>query len=319
MKILLIRHGETVDNVAGVYAGTLDSSLTNHGLIQADRLGQYLQKNDYRIRRIFSSDLQRAFLTAQSIDKYQQNDSPISCLKCLREQDFGSYEGKKISSGVSTPKSLNDHVFNETEFSLRKVEGRKSLDARADIFINNHLSALIANEPNDDTVAVVSHAVFLGRLWGALLKRFPNCNIHIQTDLSRKLIGQNLKYLGNWSNTGYLEIDVTKNRSFQINSKPEYSPDLDIPSGHKKVGHGSRKLSDHDMHLHKSNQTNTSEIPRDHSDLRNNRQLSQFLLEVKAINSLDHLDGLQKLRGGTGSLKHDPSQKTIDKYFQKLI
>lgn len=318
MKILLIRHGETVDNVAGVYAGTLDSSLTNHGLIQADRLGQFLKSKDYHIRRIFSSDLQRAFLTAKSIDKYQRNDSTITCLKCLREQDFGFYEGKKISSKDSITESSDNQIISQKNSSTKKVESRKSLVARADLFIDNYLSALLTEEDEDHTIAVVSHGIFLGHFWVALLKRFSFCNIHIRTDLSRKLIGRNLSYLGNWSNTGYLEIDITKNRSFHANCNIEFSPDFDILPCHKTADDGLPQLSGQDKSLYDSNSTKTSETPRDISERLNNRKFFNFFLEVKAINSIDHLHGLQKLRGGTGNLKYDPSQKKIDNYFQKL-
>ncbi|KAM3468559.1 hypothetical protein MY5147_007828, partial [Beauveria neobassiana] len=42
MRLLLIRHGETVDNVAGIFAGVRDSALTTHGVLQAGRLGGHL-------------------------------------------------------------------------------------------------------------------------------------------------------------------------------------------------------------------------------------------------------------------------------------
>src|ERR1700759_2039622 len=64
MRLFLIRHGETVDNVAGLYAGTLDSALTNHGVEQANRLGEFFTQNEVIFSHIFASPLSRAFRTA---------------------------------------------------------------------------------------------------------------------------------------------------------------------------------------------------------------------------------------------------------------
>ncbi|POS82200.1 hypothetical protein EPUL_006169 [Erysiphe pulchra] len=318
MKILLIRHGETVDNVAGIYAGTLDSSLTNHGLIQADRLGQFLQRNGYRIRQIFSSDLQRAFLTARAIEKYQHDYSPsIKCLKNLREQDFGSFEGRKISSRPITSKSIDNNFIDEKNSTTRKVESKRSLDARADNFIDNYLSSLPREETENDTFAVVSHGIFLGYLWRAILKRFSSSNIFIESDLSRNLTGLNLKYIGNWSNTGYLEFDITKERSIHVNSKPEHSSVSDTLPCQDAYDAGLQHTSGQDVDSYKSNNAKPCENSKTINDSIFKCQFLHFFIEVKSINSQDHLDGLQKLRGGTGNLKYDPSQNKIDKYFQK--
>jgi len=51
MRLYLIRHGETVDNVAGLYAGMKDSPLTNHGVEQIKRLGSYVKPMGARILR----------------------------------------------------------------------------------------------------------------------------------------------------------------------------------------------------------------------------------------------------------------------------
>ncbi|RKF53161.1 putative phosphatase [Erysiphe neolycopersici] len=312
MKLLLIRHGETVDNVSGIYAGSLDSSLTNHGLIQTDKLGRYLQKNGYQINQIFSSDLQRAFLTAHAIQKYQINSSPsITRLKHLREQDLGFFEGRKISSQGPISKLLSNNVIDEKVSIQRKMESTRSLDARADIFIDNYLLNLVGNEAENYTIAIVSHGIFLGRLWRALLKRFSSSKIRIQSDCSRKLTGPNLKYLGNWSNTGYLEFDILEDRGFHPRSKTDFN----TISVHDTSDVGSQQSSSRYLDRHKCNNPIHYDASHRISESRINHHLLNFFIEVRAINSQDHLNGLQKLRGGTGNLKHDPSQKTIDKYF----
>jgi hypothetical protein len=99
MKLLLIRHGETVDNVAGLYAGVRNSALTVHGFEQANRLGDYISKTYPKATHIFASPLTRALKTAQAIQKAQNahvdgDKLGITTVPDLIEQDFGSSEGK---------------------------------------------------------------------------------------------------------------------------------------------------------------------------------------------------------------------------------
>lgn len=74
MHLYLIRHAETVDNVAGLYAGTRDSALTVHGSLQADRLGRHFASRDIKFSRIWASDLIRAVRTAEAIAQAQGRD-----------------------------------------------------------------------------------------------------------------------------------------------------------------------------------------------------------------------------------------------------
>ena len=133
MHLYLIRHAETVDNVAGLYAGTRDSALTVHGSLQADRLGRHFASQNIVFNHIWASDLVRAVRTAEAIaqgrgqyaggrrqvKRYdterereglesgeekteegndgdeQQGTAVVEVTKTalLREQDFGSMEG----------------------------------------------------------------------------------------------------------------------------------------------------------------------------------------------------------------------------------
>lgn len=93
MRIYLVRHGETVWNVEKRLQGWKDSSLTDNGLRNAERLAERLDGT--RIDRIFSSDQRRALTTAEIIAK--DRSIPIEILSSLRELNFGSWEGMTIS------------------------------------------------------------------------------------------------------------------------------------------------------------------------------------------------------------------------------
>lgn len=128
MELYLIRHGETVDNVAGLYAGVRDSALTNFGVEQARRLGEHFAKEDVHVAfdHIFASPLSRAYKTAQAIRAPQlvlkaiakakassdseelTEDLEIVRVPELIEQDFGLVDNahRPLRRNADSPKVL---------------------------------------------------------------------------------------------------------------------------------------------------------------------------------------------------------------------
>ena len=93
-RIIAIRHGETPWNVDTRIQGQLDIGLNDTGQWQAQRVGQALR--DEAITAIYSSDLARAFETAQAI---AQSNACASQLQVapntgLRERHFGHLQGQ---------------------------------------------------------------------------------------------------------------------------------------------------------------------------------------------------------------------------------
>jgi broad specificity phosphatase PhoE len=185
MRLLLVRHGETVDNVAHRLAGITDSALTNHGKQQIDRLGKSLK--GIEISQIYSSDLQRAFLTAEAIRLAQDaatRPAQTIQLKILREQDMGSDEGKtygKIPPTAETP-------------SIEK-ESRASLIARAEEFVASVLAIHVAKELASSTTVIVAHGIILGYLYRAIH------NFCKATASPPDIV--------EWSNTGYMDLMIS--------------------------------------------------------------------------------------------------------------
>ena len=133
MHIFLIRHGESVDNVAGLYAGSRDSALTAHGVLQTRRLGLHLARSGVHVKHIFSSNLQRAVKTAEAVldaqnPKAKGNAVELVQLTELREKDFGSGEGVRFGVGKSGDRK--PHEGAETPEAMR---------VRADRFLDDHL------------------------------------------------------------------------------------------------------------------------------------------------------------------------------------
>jgi 2,3-bisphosphoglycerate-dependent phosphoglycerate mutase len=89
-RIVAIRHGETSWNADSRIQGHLDIPLNDIGLWQAQRTGAALA--DEHFDAIYSSDLQRALVTAQAVaDAAGCSVQPDTG---LRERCFGSFEGR---------------------------------------------------------------------------------------------------------------------------------------------------------------------------------------------------------------------------------
>ncbi len=88
-KIILLRHGETLANIAQIYQGQGDSELSPAGINQAESVAKFLSST--KIDCFFCSDLKRSLHTAQIISK--AHSKKPAALQELRERYFGKWEG----------------------------------------------------------------------------------------------------------------------------------------------------------------------------------------------------------------------------------
>ena len=95
-RFALIRHAETEWNREKRIQGQQDASLTAFGRQQAHRWGLALAR--YELDHIMTSDLGRASITATLINRHL--GLPSSQEPRLREQDWGSWSGLKLSDLV---------------------------------------------------------------------------------------------------------------------------------------------------------------------------------------------------------------------------
>ncbi|RBA23152.1 histidine phosphatase family protein [Herminiimonas fonticola] len=113
-EILLIRHGETDWNVEKRLQGHTDIDLNREGVRQAAALGRVLLNEP--LDAIFSSDLKRAFGTAQGIAIPRGMNIQLDT--GLRERCFGAFEG------------LNHPEINERFPDDYAAWKRRDIDAR---------------------------------------------------------------------------------------------------------------------------------------------------------------------------------------------
>lgn len=210
MRLLLVRHGETVDNIAGNFAGVTDSALTAHGVLQAERLGAHLAAR-FRVAGLFSSDLQRAARTADAVRRAQHTAYPtvdeplLTPTELLRERDFGELEG--VSFRTCT---VNIEDVAESNASMRR---------RAERFLDEMLLPAMAASPtgteskDNEVYVVVAHGLLLPRLYAGLADRAAPGRLTFDTRVlsssSRPGGSTSIPLQPWWSNTAYLECVVT--------------------------------------------------------------------------------------------------------------
>jgi broad specificity phosphatase PhoE len=88
--LILVRHGESTGNAAGLLLGRIDAPLTERGLAQAQMLGSSLSG----VTRVISSPLARARDTAAALDL----GLPIEIDDRWVELDYGEFDGQPLGS-----------------------------------------------------------------------------------------------------------------------------------------------------------------------------------------------------------------------------
>jgi alpha-ribazole phosphatase/probable phosphoglycerate mutase len=91
LRIYLVRHGQTPWNQVGRIQGHSDTPLDEYGLRQAQQAARWLAERLQQPVAVYSSDLQRAYHTAEIIA--QALNVPLSAEPALRERYWGLWEG----------------------------------------------------------------------------------------------------------------------------------------------------------------------------------------------------------------------------------
>ena len=155
MRLYLVRHGETIENLKGICQGQLEGTLTDKGIEQAINVADFLKSE--RIDFIYSSDLKRAVNTAMETAKHFPN-TPFYQDKRLRERYFGSYQG------IQFPENRRDLVLPlDAETDKQLIERVKSF---YDEIVKSHLNS---------NLLIVSHGVTL-RTFIAVVQGLPSIN-----------------------------------------------------------------------------------------------------------------------------------------------
>lgn len=143
MKLIIVRHGETEENRAGIIQGHFPGVLSELGREQARKLAKRL-KNE-KIDLIISSDLARALDTAKEIVKFHANTDLVPDER-LRERYFKKFEGKR-KKDLRIPKNA------------RLIDYCNEEDIESDEEVFTRVKSLIKNilEKEEENILLVGH------------------------------------------------------------------------------------------------------------------------------------------------------------------
>ena len=191
MRLYLIRHWKTERNIADILNGQMDDLLSEEWKEQAHTLAKKL--SNIQFDSIRSSDLSRAYDTAQIIASYQPNPIVVQTDTKLRERYFWLYEGRPIEYLRTTSKKAGYEYMSDYYNYDTEIEHSTAIVQRVQAFLDNNII-----HTDQQTIGIISH--------GSTLREYLSHHLNIHWS----------DYLWHFmpiENTGLtiLDIDTDKN------------------------------------------------------------------------------------------------------------
>ncbi|KIO33431.1 hypothetical protein M407DRAFT_241045 [Tulasnella calospora MUT 4182] len=314
ITLTLVRHGESTDNLKGIWAGWKDAPLSNHGLNQAKAVGEYFAQ--YPINAIYASPLKRALTTAQQIEKQNQSKPPLTITPLIREQHFGEAEGNPWAPSITpNPKGPNDPnatgrlgvIDPKTNKKVYPVQPGRSAKFPAgesqddvaertgeafDEFVMPFVRKSVGKPAGEVNVLFVSHGIAISETIGAIYSRATN----------GRGVDPN-SWSGGLRNTAWSRLVIGME-----GEKLEYDGEelhVEVGSPHNEGVDDGEKLAD---------AVESANPPTPEIEKREPRH-KEIVVKVVSVNQYTHLDGVVRQKGGIGSMAHDDTQKAITDFF----
>ena len=177
MKLILIRHGETQENVDGIIQGWFNSVLNDTGKRQAKAAADNFHEC---ISAIYSSDLRRCLQTADFF-KNKYPDIPFHKDTRLRERNFGDAQ--------ETHKDLHDWEAFWASNDKVSIPNAETLDEYTNR-VKDFLSHIRETHSLADNVLIVTHGGTINIIFDILklkgsYQAIKNCE-SLYVDLNEK-------------------------------------------------------------------------------------------------------------------------------------
>lgn len=149
VKLILVRHALTVDNQKSRLSGHIDSSISEEGKEQIDKITNYLK--DFDIDKIYTTTSSRTKDTVKKLSELKSIESIEK--ESLKEISFGDFEGLTFDEIKDKyPKEFQDMI--EKGYEYKYPNGESLIDSYNRVCIE--LDNIISN--NDDrTILICSH------------------------------------------------------------------------------------------------------------------------------------------------------------------
>ncbi|MBT1631663.1 2,3-bisphosphoglycerate-dependent phosphoglycerate mutase [Curtobacterium flaccumfaciens] len=189
--LVLLRHGESITNAAGIFTGLLDVPLSVLGLKEAHRAADVLAAAHLNPAAVFASTLQRTVETARIVRHGLGSTCPVENDWRLNERNYGALTGQRKKAALAeygevlfesmrrslngTPPPMTSEQYREFRsspmFQELPAEGLTPTESLADVvarvrpFLADQILPLIQQ---GQTVLVVAHGNSLRAICFAL-------------------------------------------------------------------------------------------------------------------------------------------------------
>ncbi len=151
VELIVVRHGETIENTMGICQGQTDGTLSQKGKQQNKLLAKELAS--LPIHKIYSSPLKRALETAKEIHQFHK--IALEVRDNLSEWYLGSLQGQKFPNDFDIS-NLSEEMEN-TELVKRRL-----------LLLLNEITSIHKNR----TILLVSHGLTI-KVLISILKNLP--------------------------------------------------------------------------------------------------------------------------------------------------
>ena len=149
VKLILVRHALTVDNQKSRLSGHIDSSISEEGKEQIDKITNYLK--DFDIDKIYTTTSSRTKDTVKKLSELKSIE--IIEKESLKEISFGDFEGLTFDEIKDKyPKEFQDMI--EKGYEYKYPNGESLIDSYHRVCIE--LDNIISNNDNR-TILICSH------------------------------------------------------------------------------------------------------------------------------------------------------------------
>ena len=152
IEFTLVRHGETVANIAGILQGQVESDLNELGVRQVRAAAEALRSAHFDA--CYSSDLKRAVDTARIILAEGHDGVEAQAERGLREWDLGELEGRNMAElSRLYPDLMRGFVVDTGEQTAPGGESRSQFQER----VRQTLERLAARHHGGEKILLTTH------------------------------------------------------------------------------------------------------------------------------------------------------------------
>ncbi len=139
MKLVLLRHGESVWNKLNLFTGWTDVGLSDMGWLEADKAGKMMLEQGFDFDVCYTSYLKRAIHTLNlALEAMDREWLPVVKTWKLNERHYGALQG--LNKGETAAKYGEDQVFI----------WRRSFDVRPPLLDENDKRSPVIQAPYRD-------------------------------------------------------------------------------------------------------------------------------------------------------------------------